>query len=128
MQWSLISLLYWSNLCQLLSKYCSFPKSFLKVLCYNFSLNASFNHFVLCTSEKVLPETVVILADENLLRLPLESLSVFKSSQVHCLARDLSLQMHFHRFHSTDNSGIKYRSVRARFLFSFPVTFSSYQV
>ncbi|XP_028390807.1 LOW QUALITY PROTEIN: cilia- and flagella-associated protein 46-like [Dendronephthya gigantea] len=55
--------------------------------------------------EKLLPETVVILADENLLRLPLESLSVFKSSQVQCLARDLSLQMHFHRFHSTDNSG-----------------------
>ncbi len=64
-------------------------------------------NLVLLNSEKVVPETVVILADEHLLRLPLESLSVLKSTQVQCLARDLSLQMHYYRFHSTaDVSGI----------------------
>jgi hypothetical protein len=57
-------------------------------------------------SEKVIPETVVIFADEYLLRLPLESLSALKNSPVQCLARDLSLQMHYHRFHSTEVSGI----------------------
>ena len=56
-------------------------------------------------NEKVIPETVVIFADEYLLRLPLESLTFLKNSQVQCVARDFSLQMHCHRFHSTENSG-----------------------
>jgi hypothetical protein len=57
-------------------------------------------------SEKVIPETVVIFADEFLLRLPLESLEFLKNSQVQCVARDFSLQMHYHRFHSNEVSGI----------------------
>ena len=68
-------------------------------------------HLIFISSEKVIPDSVVIFADEYLLRLPLETLPVFNSPQVQCVARDLSLQMHYHRFHSTEVSGINISKV-----------------
>ena len=41
--------------------------------------------------------TVVLLADTDLLSLPLESLPMLQTGNVHCVARDFSLQMSYHR-------------------------------
>lgn len=41
--------------------------------------------------------TVALLTDFDLLRLPLEGLSLLKSECIKAVARDLSLQMHYHR-------------------------------
>lgn len=53
---------------------------------------------------------VVIFADQDLLRFPLESLSLFKSPQIQCIARDLSLQMHYHRLCSSESTGKHYHT------------------
>lgn len=43
-------------------------------------------------------EFVVLLADEHLLELPLEAMSIFKKPEIKSLSRDFSLQMFYHRF------------------------------
>ncbi|XP_066929818.1 cilia- and flagella-associated protein 46-like [Clytia hemisphaerica] len=45
-----------------------------------------------------IPQTVVILADEDLLEFPLECLSVFRRSEITTVSRDFSLQFFYHRF------------------------------
>lgn len=49
-------------------------------------------------------ESVVVLADELLLQLPLEALKVFAVPQITSLARDFSLQFHYHRVHPAERS------------------------
>ncbi len=44
-------------------------------------------------------ECVIILADLDLLQLPLEALECFKSNNIFSLSRDFSLQIFYHRFH-----------------------------
>lgn len=44
------------------------------------------------------PEYAVILADPDLLKLPLEALRVFQSDGIVSLSRDFSLQLFFHRY------------------------------
>ena len=41
--------------------------------------------------------TAVLLADSKLLQLPLEALSFLQVNNVHCVAREFSLQMFYHR-------------------------------
>ena len=44
------------------------------------------------------PQTIVILADHDLLEFPLECLSVFRNSDVTSVSRDFSLQFFYQRF------------------------------
>lgn len=50
-------------------------------------------------------ESVVLLADEWLLQLPLEALKVFAVPQITSISRDFSLQFHYHRVHPAERSG-----------------------
>ena len=49
-------------------------------------------------NQEPIPETIVILADDSLLELPLEALGIFKRPEIKSLSRDFSLQMFYHRF------------------------------
>ena len=53
----------------------------------------------------VLSDTVVLLADEWLLQLPLEALNVLSVPEITSLSRDFSLQMHYYRLHYGDGTG-----------------------
>ncbi|XP_031552575.1 cilia- and flagella-associated protein 46-like, partial [Actinia tenebrosa] len=48
--------------------------------------------------------TIVLLADDKLLLLPLESLSAFLTPRVTSLTRDFSLQFLYHRFHQNEEN------------------------
>lgn len=45
-----------------------------------------------------IPQTVIILADDDLLEFPLECLTVFHMKEITTVARDFSLQFFYHRF------------------------------
>jgi hypothetical protein len=45
-----------------------------------------------------IPQTVIILADDDLLEFPLECLTVFHKKEITTVARDFSLQFFYHRF------------------------------
>ncbi|KAL9983920.1 hypothetical protein ACROYT_G006166 [Oculina patagonica] len=49
-------------------------------------------------------ESVVLLADEWLLQLPLEALKTFAVPQITSISRDFSLQFHYHRVHPAERS------------------------
>ena len=44
-----------------------------------------------------IPETVIILADSELMHLPLEALPTFRLADIKSVSRDFSLQIFFHR-------------------------------
>ena len=51
---------------------------------------------------------MVILADSDLLKLPLEAMAIFKQDNISSVSRDFSLQMLYHRilrFSDTDEEG-----------------------
>lgn len=56
-------------------------------------------------SPEAVSESVVLLADEWLLQLPLEALKVFAVPQITSISRDFSLQFHYHRVHPAERSG-----------------------
>ena len=56
-------------------------------------------------SPETVSESVVLLADEWLLQLPLEALKVFAVPQITSISRDFSLQFHYHRVHPAERSG-----------------------
>ena len=47
------------------------------------------------------PETVVLLADADLLELPLEAVAALRADTVDSLSRDISLQLLYHRLTTT---------------------------
>ncbi|CAH3151990.1 unnamed protein product [Porites lobata] len=49
-------------------------------------------------------ESIVLLADEWLLQLPLEAIRVFAVPQITSISRDFSLQFHYHRVHPAERS------------------------
>ena len=49
-------------------------------------------------NHETVPESIVILADDSLLELPLEALSIFNKPEIKSLSRDFSLQMFYHRY------------------------------
>ena len=58
-------------------------------------------------SPDAVSESVVLLADEWLLQLPLEALKTFAVPQITSISRDFSLQFHYHRVHPAERSGTK---------------------
>ena len=56
-------------------------------------------------SPESVSESIVLLADEWLLQLPLEAIRVFAVSQITSISRDFSLQFHYHRVHPAERSG-----------------------
>ena len=58
-------------------------------------------------SPDAVSESVVLLADEWLLQLPLEALKTFAVPQITSISRDFSLQFHYHRVHPAERSGMK---------------------
>ena len=56
-------------------------------------------------SPESVSESVVLLADEWLLQLPLEALKTFAVPQITSISRDFSLQFHYHRVHPAERSG-----------------------
>ena len=61
-------------------------------------------HFAPFSPEAV-SESIVVLADEWLLQLPLEALKTFAVPQLTSISRDFSLQFHYHRVHPAERSG-----------------------
>lgn len=59
-------------------------------------------------SPEAVSESVVVLADEWLLQLPLEALKTFAVPQITSISRDFSLQFHYHRVHPVERSGKRY--------------------
>lgn len=59
-------------------------------------------------SPEAMSESVVLLADEWLLQLPLEALKTFAVPQITSISRDFSLQFHYHRVHPAERSGKRY--------------------
>lgn len=59
-------------------------------------------------SPEAVSESVVVLADEWLLQLPLEALKTFAVPQITSISRDFSLQFHYHRVHPAERSGKRY--------------------
>lgn len=59
-------------------------------------------------SPEAVSESVVLLADEWLLQLPLEALKTFAVPQITSISRDFSLQFHYHRVHPAERSGNRY--------------------
>lgn len=51
------------------------------------------------------PEFAILLADTDLLELPLEALKVFQADSIASLSRDFSLQMFYHRFFQDNPTG-----------------------
>lgn len=58
-------------------------------------------------SAESMSDTIVLLADDNLLLLPLESLSVFLTPRVTSLTRDFSLQFLYHRLHQSEGKNMQ---------------------
>ena len=56
-------------------------------------------------SPEAVSESIVVLADEWLLQLPLEALKTFAVPQLTSISRDFSLQFHYHRVHPAERSG-----------------------
>ena len=56
-------------------------------------------------SPESVSESIVLLADEWLLQLPLEAIRVFAVPQITSISRDFSLQFHYHRVHPAERSG-----------------------
>ena len=61
-------------------------------------------------SPEAVSESVVVLADEWLLQLPLEALKTFAVPQITSISRDFSLQFHYHRVHPAERSGKRLRN------------------
>ena len=60
-------------------------------------------------SPEAVSESLVLLADEWLLQLPLEALKTFAVPQITSISRDFSLQLHYHRVHPAERSGERCR-------------------
>ena len=78
----------------------------LKAVCVVLGLIVT-NMSAFCSPEAV-SESVVVLADEWLLQLPLEALKTFAVPQITSISRDFSLQFHYHRVHPAERSGKRY--------------------
>lgn len=76
-------------------------------------------------SPEAVSESVVVLADEWLLQLPLEALKTFAVPQITSISRDFSLQFHYHRVHPAERSGkrLRKRYIHERIQVSSPICY-----